>query len=82
MSNDEYKTIIFQRYIGQFIQADESNATIRKSSEEIAFDLSGMCFYSPDEVSARMASFGYKIGFDDYKPVWLLKEDLQNQIQE
>lgn len=81
-NNIDYRDIIFSRYIGQFLQADEHTASVRKSSEDIAFDLSGMALFTPDEISMRMASFGYKIGFSDYKPVWLLREDLANILQE
>lgn len=80
--NPTHKELIFGRYIGQFLQATEADATSRKSSEEIAFELSGMAHFSIDEISMLMISYGYKIGFDDAKPVWLLKEDNTNQIKE
>ncbi|SHE56848.1 hypothetical protein [Dysgonomonas macrotermitis] len=78
----DFRDIIFARYIGQFLQANDSDTTIRKSSEEIAFDLSGMASFSADGISERMIQFGYRIGFDDQKPVWLLKEDNKNQIKD
>lgn len=78
----DYKHLIFSRYIGQFLQADETDATHRKTSEEIAFELSGMATFSIDEISAHMAGFGYKIGFDDSKPIWLMKENNDNKIKE
>lgn len=80
--NSTYKDLIFARYIGQFLQATESDAIHRKSSEEIAFELSGMASFSIDEISMRMVSFGYRIGFDDTKPVWLMKENNENKIKE
>lgn len=81
-NNSSYKVLIFSRYIGQFIQANDTDAKYRKSSEEIAFELSGMAYFSIDEISELMISFDYKIGFDDSKPVWLLKEDEEKRIAE
>ncbi|NDV96448.1 hypothetical protein D0T84_16225 [Dysgonomonas sp. 521] len=80
--NPTHKDLIFRRYIGQFLQATEPDATHRKSSEEIAFELSGMAYFSIDEISIQMISFGYQIGFDDAKPVWLMKENRTTQITE
>ncbi|MFV0538850.1 MAG: hypothetical protein ACK5M3_16020 [Dysgonomonas sp.] len=82
MDNEVYKDLIFARYIGQFLQATEADAVHRKSSEEIAFELSGMAFFSIDEISMRMINSKYQIGFNDTKPVWLLKENDGNQITE
>ncbi len=78
----DYKDIIFSRYTGEFIQADETDATDRKSSEDIVFDLSSMATFSVDEISVRMTLFEYKIGFDDSKPVWLMKRNKNKQINE
>lgn len=77
-----HKDLIFRRYIGQFLQATESDAVYRKSSEEIAHELSGMAFLSIDQVSMYMITFGYQIGFDDTKPVWLMKDNQSNKITE
>lgn len=77
-----YKDLIFARYIGQFLQANETDATVRKSSEEIAFELSGMAHYSTDEISVAMIGFQYRLGFEDSKPVWLLKENPDKKIKE
>jgi hypothetical protein len=72
MTND-WKLLILQRYSGEFPPAGDSPNPIRKSSEDIAFELSGMGEFSPDEVSAFMAISGYTIEFDDGRPVWLLR---------
>ena len=79
---DEAKVLIFGRYIGQFLQADESDATIRKSSEEIAFELSAMEHFTISEVTCEMVKFGYKIGFNDTRPVWLMKLNNDKNLKE
>lgn len=79
---DEAKVVIFGRYIGQFLQATEKDATIRKSSEEIAFELSAMETYTIREVTHEMVKFGYKIGFDDTKPIWLMKLNDEKTLKE
>jgi len=71
---DEWKIIVLQRYAGEFRPYSGSGTAIKKSSEDIAFDLSGMGEFTADEVSAFMAVNGYTIEFDDDKPVWLLQE--------
>ncbi|MBD8349346.1 hypothetical protein [Dysgonomonas sp. HGC4] len=79
---DEVKKIIFSRYIGQFLQATEVDATIRKSSEQIVYELSEMESYTIQEVTQIMAKFSYKIGFDDTKPVWLMKLSNEKALKE
>jgi hypothetical protein len=54
----------------------------RKSSEDIAFDLSGIGGFSSDEVSAFMATSGYTIEFDDGIPVWTLTVETKNALTE
>lgn len=80
------KELIFARYIGQYRQADESDATYRKSSEQIAAELSGMESYGIGEITEAMCKFGFKIGFDDSRPVWLMKDadntDVNRKIEE
>jgi len=71
---DAWKIIILQRYAGEFRPHPGPGTAIKKSSEDIAFDLQGMGEFSADEVSAFMAVNGYTIDFDDGKPVWLLEE--------
>jgi hypothetical protein len=70
----DWKLIILQRYAGEFPPYAGSGKKLQKSSEEIAFDLTGMGEFSSDEISAFMAVNGYAIDFDDGKPVWLLKD--------
>lgn len=79
---DKAKVIIFGRYIGQFLQATEEDATIRKSSEEIAFELSGMESYTISEVTHEMVKYNYHIGFNDTKPIWLMKLDNEKALKE
>ncbi len=81
--SDDWKIVILQRYAGEFQPYEGSGTVIKKSSEDIAFDLSGMGEFTADEVSAFMAVNGYKIEFDDSKPVWLLKDPSpENAISE
>ena len=80
---DEWKVLILQRYAGQYRPHSGSGTAIKKSSDDIAFDLVGMGEFSADEVSAFMAVNGYTIDFDDGKPVWLLQEpDAGNVLPE
>jgi hypothetical protein len=72
---DEWKIIILSRYCGEFPPAIDSKNPIKKSSEDIAFDLSCMGEFASDEVSNFLAIHGYQIVFDDDKPVWLLKNN-------
>jgi hypothetical protein len=69
----DWKVTILRRYAGEYLPAGDSPAPLRKSSEDIAFDLSGMGDFHPDEISAFLAVSGYEIAFDDGKPVWLLR---------
>ena len=78
---DEWKVLILQRYAGEFRPYSGSGTALKKSSEDVAFDLSGMGEFTADEVSAFMAVNGYTIDFDDGKPVWLLQES-NNRITE
>lgn len=71
-----FKTVILARYCGQFIQAtSDADATIRKSSEDIMMDLRPMADISTNEIAKYMTTMGYKIGFDDATPVWLMTTD-------
>jgi hypothetical protein len=72
MSLPEWKMVVLARYGGEYPPATDSAKAIRKSSEDIAFDLAGMGDFSADEVSVYMAVHGYRIEFDDDRPVWLL----------
>ena len=55
---EAWKVLVLQRYAGEFRPHSGSGASIKKSSEDIAFDLSGMGEFSADEVSAFMAVNG------------------------
>jgi hypothetical protein len=72
---DKWKVIVLQRYSGEFPPYDGSGVKLLKSSEDIAFDLSGMGEFHPDEISAFMAVSGYTIDFDDGRPVWTLQNN-------
>lgn len=71
MEIPEWKMILLARYCGQYPPAADEAQAIRKSSDDIAFDLAGMGEFTPDEVSVYMAVSGYRIAFDDGRPVWL-----------
>jgi hypothetical protein len=73
MTLPDWKMVVLARYGGEYPPAAEPAHAIRKSSEDIAFDLAGMGDFSADEVSVYMAINGYRIAFDDGKPVWLLQ---------
>jgi hypothetical protein len=75
----DWKLIILQRYAGEYPPYAGSGVPLKKTSEDVAFDLSGMGEFSPDEVSAFMAVSGYTIDFDDGKPVWLLTTITQDK---
>jgi hypothetical protein len=70
----DWKYTVLSRFAGQYPPWSGSGRKIRKSSESIAFDLSGMGDISATEVSVFLATQGYEIGFEDDKPVWLLTE--------
>ncbi len=76
-----WEKIILSRYCGEFAPATEADATIKKSSEDIALDLVGMGEISPELISACLVSYGYTIAFEDAKPVWLLKERDDGQLK-
>lgn len=69
-----FKQIILSRYCGQFVQADENTATVRKSSQEIMMDLRPMAELTINEIAEYMIGMEYVIGFDDTTPVWLMRE--------
>ena len=71
---EDWKLIVLQRYAGEYPPYSESGNKLLKSSEDIAFDLSGMGDISATDVSAFFATRGYSIEFDDGKPVWVLTD--------
>lgn len=74
MSNDNWEKIILCRYLGEFQPADAKTCTVRKSSEDIQFDLSEMGFIRLDDISEEMVLRGYEIEIDEEaKPHWLVK---------
>ena len=80
-STTEYKAVILSRYCGKYRPADEKTATALKTSSDIMLDLRPMAEFTPDEISAYLATMGYSIGFDGETPVWLLKTDDLKQIE-
>jgi len=66
----------------QYWVADETDATKRISSEQIAHDLSKMEIFSISEITAEMIRYGFKIGFEDNCPVWLMKEAYSKELKE
>ena len=79
---DDYKTVILARFCGEFLQADEKTANIRKTSEEIVVELRPAAEFTTDEVSAHLVSMSYQLGFDDMKPVWLMRKGNENELPE
>ena len=73
---EDWKLLVLQRYAGEYppLGDDDCGRIIHKSSEDIAFDLSGMGDISATEVSAFLVTRGYSIVFDDGKPVWVLTD--------
>lgn len=82
MDDITFKQIILSRYCGQFVQADEKTATVRKSSEEIMMDLRPMAELSINEIAEYMICMEYTIGFEDSTPVWLMKEYDPKELME
>lgn len=79
---DKWKIVILSRYLGTFQPADEQTATIKKSSEDIKFDLSVMGSFSIEEISAELIKREYGITIDeDGKPRWLMKKDYTKQLE-
>jgi hypothetical protein len=57
---DNWKVLVLQRYAGEFPPHSDAGTPIKKSSEDIAFDLQGMGDFSADEVSVFMAELAIK----------------------
>ena len=82
MGNLDFKRVIFQRYIGEFQQANEQTATYKKTSEQIQLDLMGMASIHINEIALFMVEFGYMIGFEESNPVWLLRDADSKELEE
>lgn len=80
---EKWKVVILSRYLGTFQPAaDEEDATIRKSSEDIQADLSEMGDFSINEISIELVAREYKVTIDeDGKPRWLMKKDYNSARQ-
>jgi len=76
----DFKIVILSRYCGQFNQATEQTATVRKSSQDIVMDLRPMAEFTTNEVSQYMAMNGYTIGFDGDSPAWLMKTENKKEL--
>lgn len=75
-NNEDWKIVLLSRYCGEYPPYDGQGVPVKKSSSDIAFDLNDMGDMMLEEVSAFMATSGYKIVFDDNKlPYWLLKNN-------
>jgi hypothetical protein len=80
---EDWKILVLQRFAGEYPPYPGTGSKIQKSSEDIAFDLSGMGDITATEVSVFLAVNGYEVGFDDDKPVWLLaRSGLDKSITE
>jgi hypothetical protein len=69
---EDWKYLILSRFAAEYPPYAGAGPKIRKSSEDIAFDLSGMGDISATEISVFLAVKGYEVEFDDDKPVWIL----------
>jgi hypothetical protein len=69
---DDWTIILLQRYAEKYPPYAGSGPKIKKSTDDIIFDLSGMIGIFPREIFAFMMENGYAIEFDDGRPVWLL----------
>lgn len=68
-------TVVLCRYLGEFEPADEKTAAYRKTSYEICQDLSEMTTtISQELVTALMIENGFRMSFEDDKPVWLMRK--------
>lgn len=66
--------ILLSRYLGEFQPADMDSCTVRKSSEDIQFDLSSMGNIKVSDITEEMVLRGYQMEIDeDAKPHWLMK---------
>lgn len=74
INDDKLTTLVLCRYLGEFEPAIEQDATYRKSSTEIIQDLEDIITLSVDDVTAMMINYKYALGFDDDRPVWLMKK--------
>jgi predicted nucleic acid-binding protein len=75
-----FKELVLMRYCGEFLQADEANATIRKTSEEIMVELRPTAEISINEISQFLVNMDYELGFDDATPVWLMRENPSRKL--
>ena len=72
MENTDFKHSILAQYCDRFLPSDESNATIRKSSQEIMMELRPMAEFSINEIAEYLNLKNYQLGFQDDYPVWLM----------
>lgn len=75
IAKDDYRYLILSRYAGEFRSATEETATERKTSADIVLDLRPMAEFTTDEIAEFLMVSGYSIGFDDAKPVWLMRKE-------
>lgn len=76
-----FKQIILARYCGEFIQATEETATIEKTSEQILLDLRPAAEFTTNEIAEFLTEMGYEISFSDATPVWLMRKNQSNEIE-
>ncbi len=78
----KFKQVILARYCGEFQQADDATATMRKTSEDIVMDLRPMADFTTNEIAIHLTVNGYSIGFDGTTPVWLMKTTKMKELNE
>ena len=78
---EKWKILILSRYLGEYQPADESDCTIRKSSEDIKYDLEGMGHFTVEEISEELVIREYRVEIDEEgKPVWMMTKNQSKLI--
>lgn len=82
-NSSEWKIVLLSRWAGEFPPARIGEKSIMKSSQEIADDLKDAGDFTPNEVSAFLATQGYEIVFDGGYPKWQISEgDISKTLAE
>lgn len=82
MALNNWKKVLLARYLGEFQPANKNTCTMRKSSEDIQFDLSTMGAISVSDITEEMVLHGYQIEIDeDAKPHWLMKREQSKLLE-
>lgn len=80
METPDYKILILSRFCGEFHPADESTATVFKTSQDIVVDLRPIAEFTTNEVSAYLILSGYQLGFVGSDPCWLMTTEQPKEL--